>query len=398
MPEEMFIYDTDCTDEPMFDRGFTGYEHLYAFGLINMNGRMYDPQMSSFLSPDNYVQCPDNPQNFNRYAYCLNNPLRYTDPSGEVFTELLIGAAIGAAVNLSVQGLAGKITDVGDFVAAMGVGALAGLVGGAIGSGISSAIAGTGFGCGLIGAGSTATTSFASGAAIGAGAGFSGGFITGCGNAWINGASFGDGLVSGLKSGLVGGLTGGLVGGVSGGISAAMDGRNFWNGDKVIVAERKYPVGSDYMQPENSFDCVPTNAKVINNYHSGDKTARYMRDTYWIKGSDPMESGVVSDEFYMNLSVSERVDFEYWESNFTEENVFDYFNNCNADIAFDIPGKDGYHNVILRKMECRIHRTWGNGAHDITFYRSWIQDPATGYVNSNIFDFSLVKKICLLYY
>ncbi len=83
MPEEMFIYDTDCTDEPMFDRGYTGHEHLYAFGLINMNGRVYDPLMSSFLSPDNFIQCPDNSQNFNRYAYCLNNPLRYTDPSGE---------------------------------------------------------------------------------------------------------------------------------------------------------------------------------------------------------------------------------------------------------------------------------------------------------------------------
>ena len=68
--------------EPMFDRGFTGHEHLYAFGLINMNGRMYDPQMSSFLSVDAYVQSPENAQCFNRYAYCLNNPLRYTDPSG----------------------------------------------------------------------------------------------------------------------------------------------------------------------------------------------------------------------------------------------------------------------------------------------------------------------------
>lgn len=67
---------------PMFDRGFTGHEHLYAFGLINMNGRMYDPQMSSFLSVDAYVQSPDNSQSFNRYAYCLNNPLKYTDPSG----------------------------------------------------------------------------------------------------------------------------------------------------------------------------------------------------------------------------------------------------------------------------------------------------------------------------
>ncbi len=70
-------------DEPLFDRGFTGHEHLYNFGLINMNGRVYDPYLSTFLSPDNYIQCPDNSQNFNRYAYCLNNPLKYTDPSGE---------------------------------------------------------------------------------------------------------------------------------------------------------------------------------------------------------------------------------------------------------------------------------------------------------------------------
>ncbi|MDO5342043.1 MAG: RHS repeat-associated core domain-containing protein [Bacteroidia bacterium] len=83
MPEEMFIYDTDCTDEPLFDRGFTGHEHLYALGLINMNGRMYDPVTSSFLSPDNYVQCPTSQQGFNRYAYCFYNPLKYVDPTGE---------------------------------------------------------------------------------------------------------------------------------------------------------------------------------------------------------------------------------------------------------------------------------------------------------------------------
>ena len=71
--------------KPMLDRGFTGHEHHYAFGLINMNGRMYDPVMSSFLSVDNYVQCPESSQGFNRYAYCLNNPLRYVDPDGEWF-------------------------------------------------------------------------------------------------------------------------------------------------------------------------------------------------------------------------------------------------------------------------------------------------------------------------
>ena len=70
------------TTHCMFDRGFTGHEMLYDFGLINMNGRCYDPVMSSFLSVDRYVQNPSNSQNFNRYAYCLNNPLKYTDPSG----------------------------------------------------------------------------------------------------------------------------------------------------------------------------------------------------------------------------------------------------------------------------------------------------------------------------
>lgn len=68
---------------PRFDRGFTGHEHLYAFGLINMNGRMYDPLLSSFLSPDNYIQDPTTQQGFNRYAYCAYNPLKYVDPSGE---------------------------------------------------------------------------------------------------------------------------------------------------------------------------------------------------------------------------------------------------------------------------------------------------------------------------
>lgn len=68
-----------------FHRGYTGHEMLPEFGLINMNGRLYNPDLGRFLSPDNYVQAPDFSQNFNRYTYCLNNPLKYTDPSGEFF-------------------------------------------------------------------------------------------------------------------------------------------------------------------------------------------------------------------------------------------------------------------------------------------------------------------------
>ncbi|WP_291861677.1 FG-GAP-like repeat-containing protein [Marinilabilia sp.] len=63
-------------------RGFTGHEHLNDFGLINMNGRVYDNETGLFLSPDPYLQDPSNPLNFNRYSYVLNNPLKYTDPTG----------------------------------------------------------------------------------------------------------------------------------------------------------------------------------------------------------------------------------------------------------------------------------------------------------------------------
>ena len=52
------------------------------FDLVNMNGRMYDPLAGRFLSPDPVLQAPDNLQNYNRYSYVLNNPLAYTDPSG----------------------------------------------------------------------------------------------------------------------------------------------------------------------------------------------------------------------------------------------------------------------------------------------------------------------------
>ena len=76
-----FWYDP-VFEEPMFDRGYTGHEHLPYFGLINMNGRCYDPMVSSFLSVDAFVDEPTSAQGFNRYAYCMYNPLKYVDPSG----------------------------------------------------------------------------------------------------------------------------------------------------------------------------------------------------------------------------------------------------------------------------------------------------------------------------
>ena len=69
--------------------GYTGHEHLPEFGLINMNARLYDPMIGRFLSPDPYVQAPDFTQSYNRYSYCLNNPLIFSDPDGKFFWSIV---------------------------------------------------------------------------------------------------------------------------------------------------------------------------------------------------------------------------------------------------------------------------------------------------------------------
>lgn len=56
------------------------------FDLINMNGRLYDPILGRMLSPDVVIQDEQSSQAYNRYSYCFNNPLRFTDPSGYVVT------------------------------------------------------------------------------------------------------------------------------------------------------------------------------------------------------------------------------------------------------------------------------------------------------------------------
>jgi RHS repeat-associated protein len=72
----------DTRTNLMLDRGYTGHEHLDGAHIINMNGRMYDPIVGRMLSPDPILQNPYSTQNYNRYSYVVNNPLKYTDPTG----------------------------------------------------------------------------------------------------------------------------------------------------------------------------------------------------------------------------------------------------------------------------------------------------------------------------
>lgn len=83
------------------DRGFTGHEMLDELGLVHMNGRIYDPALGRFFSPDPFVQAPELLQSYNRYAYVLNRPLAGTDPDGEWWQIplLIFGAVLAAEGN-----------------------------------------------------------------------------------------------------------------------------------------------------------------------------------------------------------------------------------------------------------------------------------------------------------
>lgn len=110
-----------------FIRGYCGHEMLNDYQIINMNGRLYDPVLGRFLSPDNYVQTPDFSQNFNRYSYCLNNPLKYTDPSGEyAIIDDLFSFFVGGAVNLTVNLFEGNVKNLGHGLALFALGGVAG--------------------------------------------------------------------------------------------------------------------------------------------------------------------------------------------------------------------------------------------------------------------------------
>jgi len=244
-----------------FDRGYTGHEHLSQFGLINMNGRVYDPFLARFLSPDPQLQSPDYSQNYNRYSYAWNNPLKYTDPSGE-FIHLIIGAAIGGVFNWIANGAQFNAAGLGHF----GVGALAGGLTAGIGAGVGAALAGNtaaggGFAAGFMGTNVITSSGFVAGAISGAAAGATNGLVSGTGNGLISGKKFSDAFINGgLNQAWKQGLGGAAVGGVLGGIDAVQNDRNFLTGSpkqRVIgnsenmISEADYARGSKEVKEFN---------------------------------------------------------------------------------------------------------------------------------------------------
>ena len=216
-PATHALYDALSAPDLMLGRGYTGHEYIPEAGLWNANARLYDPFLGCFLSPDPYVQAPDFTQNLNRYAYALNNPLKYSDESGEFFFSAPMVTAIGiSAIIGGITGWAiGKNND------AHGAEMLSYIAGGSVIGAISSLSAGS--------------ISAMGGAAWWAGA--AAGAISGSGYAGLS-ANFDplamlNGMWKGALSGFVGGGVGSAIGGgwgamvagsISSGLNSALNG------------------------------------------------------------------------------------------------------------------------------------------------------------------------------
>ena len=131
-------------------RGFTGHEHLDLFDLINMDGRVYDPVLGRFLSPDPIIQNSENLQSLNRYTYCLNNPLSLTDPSGYGWLSDNWRSLAAAAVAITVSTITAGFGS--GFGYAIFVGAVGGFAGSFTGALLEGANIGEAFKAGAIGA------------------------------------------------------------------------------------------------------------------------------------------------------------------------------------------------------------------------------------------------------
>ncbi len=265
-----------------------------------MNARLYDPALGRFLSPDPYVQMADFTQNFNRYSYCVNNPLIYIDPSGEWFLiDDLIAAAVGGIINLTVNLIQGNVQNFGHGAALFGVGFVGGvaslyvspLVGAGFVSG-SNSILNQGFtngwkniDWGQVGISTTmgVATSYLGGqlgnalakpissltsdiaspvlreAATQGTTNAATGFTLSAGLAWGNGASFEEGLKQGGQGALMGAGIGVMTGTVAG-VQYARDNKvNPWTGKENIANRATTQQASTSISNTNSVRTEPQN-------------------------------------------------------------------------------------------------------------------------------------------
>jgi len=171
----------ECASENPFR--YRGYYYDSETGFYYVSSRYYDPENGRWINADGEMSdVGGDILGYNLFAYCMNNPVNMSDPSGnwpKWATKLVAAVAVVAAVTVATAGA-------GTAIAAVAVGAAKG-----------------------------AAIGFAVGAATGAAGGaishrISTGSWSGAGEAALNGMA--DGA---LSESITGAITGGIKGGMS---------------------------------------------------------------------------------------------------------------------------------------------------------------------------------------
>ena len=135
---------------------YRGYYFDAESGLYFLNARYYNPAWRRFISPDDtsYLD-PDTPSGLNLYAYCNNDPVNFSDPSGHFpVLAVILGLSAVIGMGLTIGGVASNnntLTAIGLTMVAIpalisGGMAISLLTPVGLGVGITTAVAGIGTG------------------------------------------------------------------------------------------------------------------------------------------------------------------------------------------------------------------------------------------------------------
>ena len=132
---------------------YRGYYYDSETGFYYLQSRYYDPEIGRFINADSYASTDATGLlSTNMFAYCENDPVNKSDPTGEV-AHLAIGAVVGAIANVGFSYLNHMIAGESyglkeaalDALSGAASGALAasgvGLLGQVIGNGLTSGVA-----------------------------------------------------------------------------------------------------------------------------------------------------------------------------------------------------------------------------------------------------------------
>ena len=385
---DYFTLSNDSISE--YDAGFTGHDHIDMFDLVNMDGRMYDPLTGRFMSPDPIVQMPEYTQSLNRYAYCMNNPLSLTDPTGYSWIGDTFSAIVGIAVGLETGGATALYGSLFSSIAG-------GMAGGASSALVNSLINGAnlmqtakntfigGFWGGVSGFANfeignlenvymkIAAHSVSEGAMEGIRGGhFEHGFFVGMASA-AGGAALNSGMcdrLSAIERVAINAALGGIVSEIGGGkfASGAMTAAYV-----MMFNELKHK--TRYVrQHKTSLNAVVALDEKVGGQNLKINVSAYVIETYndgkmsleIILSSDNSKcyAGDVKGAFEATLNIDDRTFTSYLTAT-NQTFVTSYNYNFSGDTKFTIPNYNLYHSIKT------------------TIFGNWVVDTGTGYINVN---------------